>query len=91
MSSYAASLDSLPIGSVVMTETDPEKFGAHEQRVWQKFGGEPDWQFGVPRHEWQSTDGGFVRVDEAADGRHSFATNRRVTVLYVPDQEEVQS
>lgn len=74
------SLDSLPIGSVVMTET-LRSFGALEQRVWQKFGGAPDWQFGIPRHDWQSTDGGFVRVGDPAAG---LAFNRRFTVLYVP-------
>ena len=56
-------LDALPVGSVVMSiMQDP-----HEQRVWQRFGGEPDWQFGMPRHDWQSTDGGFVRVGNSAD------------------------
>lgn len=77
-------LDALPIGSVVMTITDPDTFGVYEQRVWQKFGGSRDWQFGNRRHEWQSTDGGFVRVGE----QHGtgFASTRSVVVLYVPDE-----
>jgi hypothetical protein len=73
----------LPVGSVVMTETDPESFGVYEQRVWQRFGGAPDWQFQHSRYEWQSTDGGFVRVSDAERGP-AFAVNRRVTLLYSP-------
>lgn len=81
-------INALPIGSVVMTETIIESFGAYEQRVWQKFGGGPDWQFGMPRHEWQSTDGGFERVDNADRHRGQFGFNRRVTLLWVPVKQE---
>ncbi|WP_449278015.1 hypothetical protein [Leucobacter sp. GX24907] len=73
----------LPVGSVVMTETDPEVFGFYEQRVWQRFGGEPDWQFKSPRHDWQSTDGGFQRVADR-DWPPVFAQNRRVRLLFTP-------
>lgn len=81
-------INALPIGSVVMTETIIESFGAYEQRVWQKFGGQPDWQFGMPRHEWQSTDGGFERVGNAERHRGQFGFNRRVTLLWVPVKQE---
>lgn len=81
-------INALPVGSVVMTETDVVRFGAYEQRVWQKLGGQPDWQFGVPRHEWQSTDGGFERVGELARLRGRFGFNRRVTLLWVPVKQE---
>jgi hypothetical protein len=77
-------IDALPIGSVVMTTTDPEHFGLYEQRVWQKFGGAREWQFGQPRHEWQSTDGGFVRV--GAQQITGFALSRRVVLLFEPDE-----
>lgn len=79
-------INALPIGSVVMTVTDPAEFGLYEQRVWQKFGGTPDWQFGVPRHEWQSTDGGFARHEPRTRERGPvFAENRKLVVLYLPD------
>ncbi|UOQ58113.1 hypothetical protein MUN78_04505 [Leucobacter allii] len=78
-----AEVQALPVGSVVMTETDPAVFGAYEQRVWQRFGGEPDWQFRSPRHEWQSTDGGFQRVEDR-DWPPVFSNNRRVRLLYTP-------
>ena len=81
-------INALPIGSVVMTETHVDRFGAYEQRVWQKFGGDPDWQFGVPRHEWQSTDGGFERVGNAERHRGQFGFNGRVTLLWVPVKQE---
>lgn len=77
-------LDELPTGSVVMTETFPD-FGAYEQRVWQKFGGEPSWQYPDFRHhEWQSTDGGFERVGTEPRCRGTFTMGRKVTVLYRP-------
>lgn len=78
-------LEALPIGSVVMTVTE-RSFGVYEQRVWQKFGGSKDWQFGFPRHEWQSTDGGFVRTGEQQRYRAHFAHHRAVVVLFVPDE-----
>jgi len=82
-----AEVAALPVGSVVMTETDAEVFGVYEQRVWQKFGGVPEWQFQHPRHDWQSTDGGFVRVgDSERHGAPVFAMSRRVRLLYAPVQ-----
>lgn len=80
----AAELAALPPGSVVMTEVFIERKGVTERRVWQKFAGEPDWQFGHPRHEWQATDGGFERVGEAYAG--TWLINRRATVLYRPER-----
>ncbi|MCC4906949.1 hypothetical protein [Microbacterium sp. cx-59] len=80
-------IDALPIGSVVMTVTDPEHFGLYEQRVWEKHGGTREWQFGSPRKEWQSTDGGFQRTDVEQRHRALFATNRKVIVLFVPDAD----
>lgn len=71
----------LPIGSVVMATTR-RSFGVYEQRVWMRYGGEPGWQFGNHRHEWQSTDGGFQRVEDA---QHPpvFTWNRAVTLLHI--------
>ena len=77
----AAELDSLPIGSVVMTETHRGFGGGYEQRVWMRHGGQ-----GSPLiHDWQSTDGGFQRVGEPEHARGMWAVNRNVTVLYRPD------
>lgn len=73
----AAELNALPIGSVIMTVTEPASFGFYEQRVWQKFGGSREWQFGVERHDWQSTDGGIIRVGNAPD-----FYNRKIVVLF---------
>jgi hypothetical protein len=70
-------LNSLPVGSVIMTVTEPESFGLYEQRIWEKFGGVQEWQFGMPRHEWQSTDGGFVRV-----GNDPLFDNRKIVILF---------
>lgn len=70
-------LNALPVGSVIMTFTDPENFGLYEQRVWEKFGGARGWQFGEPKHEWQSTDGGFVRV-----GNDPIFDNRKILVVF---------
>ncbi len=81
-----AEIDALPVGSVVMTETDPETFGVYEQRVWMRHGGHGDWQFPqYKRHDWQATDGGFQRMGEQYGS--GFACNRIVTVLYRPDQQ----
>ncbi|OIU88624.1 hypothetical protein [Microbacterium sp. AR7-10] len=80
-------INALPVGAVVMTETNPATFGVYEQRVWQKFGGVPEWQFGFPRHEWQSTDGGFERVGQPDYLRGRFGFNRHVTLLWVPVNE----
>lgn len=80
-------INALPVGAVVMTETDPATFGVYEQRVWQKFGGVPEWQFGFPRHEWQSTDGGFEQVGQSDRHRGQFGFNRRVTLLWMPVNE----
>jgi len=85
-------LDALPIGSVVMTMTDPVTFGVYEQRVWQKYGGAREWQFGRPAHDWQSTDGGFVETGHMqVPFAWSFAFNRRVLVLFTPDEATTRS
>lgn len=79
-------LDALPVGSVVMTETNPVTFGVYEQRVWMRHGGVGDWQFPqFKRHDWQSTDGGFQEMDAPVHVRGLWTTNRRVTVLYRPE------
>lgn len=75
-------LNALPIGSVIMTFTDPERFGLYEQRVWEKFGGAREWQFGNPKHEWQCTDGGFVRV-----GNDPMFDNRKILVVFEATSE----
>jgi hypothetical protein len=76
-------LDALPVGSVIMTTYDRGR--SIERRVWQKFGQEPEWQFGMPRWEWQSTDGGFQRerAHSSIIGPAGFAR-----VLFRPTREE---
>lgn len=80
MGVFPSDLDALPVGSVVMTLMT---VAPYEQRVWQKFGGEREWLTGWRRHEWQSTDGGIVRVGDPADC--ICLGPRRLVLLYRPD------
>ncbi len=76
----AEDMDALPVGSVVMTLMTVEPY---EHRIWQKFGGSREWLSGWPRHEWQATDGGFVRVGQPADC--PLMGPRIATLLYRPE------
>lgn len=75
-----AQVHALPVGSVIMTETDPEVFGVYEQRVYHRLGGESGWQYMTSRYERPLREGGLQQIEEL----RGFCGGQRVRLLYTP-------